>query len=394
MRVTSSDRSPAVFIVSNGVKSLYNFRGDLIRKLIADGYRVYAFAPDYDAATLARVEELGATAVPFPMARNGMNPLRDLQSVIALYREMRRIRPQIFFGYFMKPVIYGAIAAWLAKVPRRVVLVAGLGTVYIDTDQPVSGKARLLRYLVSTLYAIAFRMAHLVVFQNKDDLALMVGAGIARHDRALVVNGSGVNLDHFKLPAEPRSGERPLTFIWTGRLLREKGVLELIEATKAVRAQGGDIEVILVGGLDSNPGSLTQNEVQSWHDAGIVNWVGMVEDVRPYLMRSDVFVLPSYYREGIPRSTQEAMATGLAVITTDAPGCRETVADNVNGMLVPVRSSSALADAMMRYVRDPALVVRHAKASRALAERKFDVIIINQHMSAAILGSSGVGSPS
>lgn len=388
----SSDCSPAVFIVSNGVKSLYNFRGDLVRKLIADGYRIYAIAPDYDAATLARVEELGAMPILIPMARNGMNPLRDLQSIIALYREMRRLRPQIFFGYFMKPVIYGAIAAWLARVPRRVVLIAGLGTIYTDTDQPVAGKVRFLRHLVSTLYAIAFRMAHRVIFQNTDDLALMVDAGIAPSDRVLVVNGSGVNLDRFVPPADSRSGGRPLTFIWTGRLLREKGVLELIEAAKAVRAQGGDIEVVLVGGLDSNPGSLTRNEVQAWHDAGIVNWVGMVDDVRPYLSRSDVFVLPSYYREGIPRSTQEAMATGLAVITTDAPGCRETVVDEVNGLLIPIRSPSALEEAMMRYVRDPALVTQHAKASRALAERKFDVNIINQHMSAIIVGSAEIDS--
>lgn len=387
MRITASDRNPAIFIVSNGVKSLYNFRGDLMGKLISDGWRVYALAPDYDAATRARIEEIGAVPVPVSMARNGMNPLRDLRTIIAIYREMRRVRPQIFFGYFMKPVIYGTIAAWLARVPRRVVLVAGLGTVFMDTDEAVPGKARLLRHLVSGLYAIAFRLAHRVIFQNKDDLAMMVDAGICPHDRATVVDGSGVNLQHFTQSAERHSGERLLTFIWTGRLLREKGVLELIEATQAVRARGGEVEVILVGGLDSNPGSLTHEEVQSWHDAGIVNWVGMVDDVRPYLWRSDVFVLPSYYREGIPRSTQEAMATGLAVITTDAPGCRETVVDDVNGQLVAVRSSGALADAMMRYVLDPALVARHAKASRTLAEQKFDVHIINKRMSTEILGS-------
>jgi glycosyltransferase involved in cell wall biosynthesis len=386
MRVTASARNPAIFIVSNGVKSLYNFRGDLMRKLIGDGWRVYALAPDYDAATRARIEELGAVPVSVSMARNGMNPLRDLHTIIAIYREMRRVRPQIFFGYFMKPVIYGTIAAWLARVPRRVVLVAGLGTVYMDTDEAAPRKARLLRHLVSGLYAIAFRRADRVIFQNRDDLATMVDAGICPRDRATVVDGSGVNLEHFTQPADRQLGERPLTFIWTGRLLREKGVLELIEATQAVRARGGEVEVILVGGLDSNPGSLTQEEVQSWHDAGIVNWVGMVEDVRPYLWRSDVFVLPSYYREGIPRSTQEAMATGLAVITTDAPGCRETVVDDVNGQLVPVRSSGALADAMMRYVLDRALVARHAKASCALVEQKFDVHIINERMSAEVLG--------
>lgn len=388
MRVKALDRSPTIFVVSNGVKSLYNFRGDLMRKLSNEGWRVYAIAPDYDAATRARIEDLGAIPVSVPMARNGMNPVRDLRTIIALYREMRRVRPQIFFGYFMKPVIYGAIAAWIARVPRRVVLVAGLGTIYMNTDEAISGKARLLRHLVSGLYAIAFRLAHRVIFQNKDDLALMVDAGVSPPDRSTVVDGSGVNLDHFTMTAERHPTERPLTFIWTGRLLREKGVLELIEATQSVRARGADIEVILVGGVDSNPGSLTKSEVQSWHDAGIVNWVGMVDDVRPYLWRSDVFVLPSYYREGIPRSTQEGMAASLAVITTDAPGCRETVIDDVNGLLVPVRSSTALADAMMRYVLEPTLVERHAKESRALAEKKFDVNIINKRMTAEIIGQT------
>lgn len=382
-----SDHDPAIFIVSNGVKSLYNFRGDLVRKLIDDGWRVYALAPDYDVASRARIEELGAVPVLASMARNGMNPLHDLRTIFAVYREMRRVRPQVFFGYFMKPVIYGTVAAWLARVPRRVVLVAGLGTVYMDSDPAMPGKLRLLRRLVSGLYAIAFRLAHRVIFQNRDDLGMMVDAGICPLERAIVVDGSGVNLDHFALPAARYSSERPLTFVWTGRLLREKGVPELIEATEAVRARGGDVEVILVGGLDSNPGSLTQDEIQSWHDEGIVNWVGVVEDVRPYLWRSDVFVLPSYYREGIPRSTQEAMATGLAVITTDTPGCRETVVDNVNGQLIPARSSSALADAMMRYVLDPALARRHGEAGRKLAQQKFDVHIINQRMSAEITES-------
>lgn len=383
MPATEEGSGPAIVIVSSYAESLYNFRGDLIRKLIGEGWRVYALAPDYDAAKLAKVEELGATPIRISLERNGMNLVRDLRSLIALYRQMRRIRPEIFFGYFMKPVIYGAIAAWLARVPRRVVMVAGLGFVFINADHGVSGKARLLRKLVSGLYAVAFRAAHKVIFQNKDDLALMVDAGVAPSDRTILVNGSGVNLERFPLPAEPRSGG-PLTFIWTGRLLREKGVVELVEATKMVREQGFDIEVILVGGVDSNPGSLGREDVQAWHDAGIVNWVGRVDDVRPYLWKSDVFVLPSY-REGLPRSTQEAMATGLAVVTTDVPGCRETVVDGMNGFLVPARSAGGLADAMIRYARNPELAAQHGKASRELAERQFDVRVINQRMSEALL---------
>jgi glycosyltransferase involved in cell wall biosynthesis len=273
-----------------------------------------------------------------------------------------------------------------ARVPRRVVMVAGLGFVFIDADRGTSAKARVLKAVVNSLYWLAFRLSHRVIFQNPDDFELMVESGIAPRDRAMLVDGSGVNLDRFPLRTTPRDAQRRLTFIWMGRLLREKGVVELVEATKIVREQGFDVEVLLVGGVDSNPGSLTEATVQGWHEAGVITWTGKVDDVRPYLAQSDVFVLPSY-REGLPRSTQEAMAMGLAVITTDVPGCRETVVNGVNGMLVPVRSAPAIADAMIRYAREPGLAAQHAAAGRALVKRKFDVRVINRHMREALIGA-------
>lgn len=376
---------PAIVFLSGYAEAHYRFRGDLIVELISKGWGVYALAPDYDAAKEARVIELGAIPIAVPLERNGLSLFRDIRSLVALYRLFRHIRPTVFFGYFIKPVIYGAIAAWLARIPHRVVMVAGLGFVFIDADERRSRKARILKELVSRLYWLAFRLSHVVIFQNRDDLTLMVDGGISPQDRTMLVDGSGVNLDRFPLRTMSRDQERPLTFVWVGRLLREKGVFELVEATKMVRERGVDVAVLLVGGIDSNPGSLTEKTVRGWHDAGIITWTGKVEDVRPYLAQSDVFVLPSY-REGLPRSTQEAMATGLAVITTDVPGCRETVTDGVNGILVPVRSSQAIADAMIRYACEPGLVARHAKASRELVERKFDVRVINRQMRQALIG--------
>lgn len=379
-----SNNVPAIVILSSYAESLYNFRGELIRHLVAAGWRVFALAPDYDPVKAARVEELGAVAVSIPLERNGMNLARDLSSLVALYRFMRRVRPAIFFGYFMKPVIYGALAAWLARTPRRVVMVAGLGFVFINADRSASAKARLLKMLVTRLYQFAFRASHTVIFQNRDDLALMTGTRIAPTERTKLINGSGVNLDRFVMNDEPRN-RASLTFVWTGRLLREKGVFELVEASKLVREQGFDFTLFLVGGVDSNPGSLSEEVVRSWDSAGLVTWTGKVDDVRPYLAQSDVFILPSY-REGLPRSTQEAMAMGLATITTDVPGCRETVENDVNGILVPVRSAKAIAEAMLRYLRDPDLARRHGRAGRTLVERKFDVRVINQNMIAALLG--------
>lgn len=384
MRPATQQDVATVVILSSYAESLYNFRGDLIRALIGKGARVYALAPDYDDAKRARVEALGATAIAVPLDRNGMSAFGDVKSLLHLRKVMRDLRPQLFFGYFMKPVIYGTLAAWLARVPRRVAMVAGLGSLFTDGDGPISVKARLLRSLSTRLYGLAFHRADKVIFQNSDDLALMVEAGAAPADRSVLINGSGVNLERFTPPRTPR-GERPVTFIWTGRMLREKGVPEIVEAAKIVRGKGHAIEVLLVGGADSNPGSLREEEIRAWDEAGIISWTGKVDDVRPYLHKSDVFVLPSYYREGVPRSTQEAMASGLAVITTDAPGCRETVVDGRNGFLVPVRAAARLAEAMLRYVEDPSLARTHGDESRKIVAEKFDVELINRQMLETLL---------
>lgn len=384
MRTAIKQDVVKVVILSSYAESLYNFRGDLIRALIDNGSCVYALAPDYDAAKRARVEALGAIAISVPLDRNGMSAFGDLKSLLHLRKVMRDIRPQLFFGYFMKPVIYGTLAAWLAGVPRRVAMVAGLGSLFTDDDGPMSLKARVLRSLSTRLYGLAFYRAHKVIFQNRDDLALMVEAGAAPAGRSVLINGSGVNLERFTPSQTPR-GERPMTFIWTGRMLREKGLLEIVEAAKVIREKGHEIEVLLVGGADSNPGSLREEDIRTWHQAGIVKWTGKVDDVRPYLRQSDVFLLPSYYREGVPRSTQEAMASGLAVITTDAPGCRETVVGGRNGFLVPVRDPAHLAEAMLRYVEDLSLARRHGDESRRIVSEKFDVELINRQMLAVLL---------
>lgn len=380
LRFRPETRPLSIAILANSAESLYNFRGDLIRSLVDNGMRAYALAPDYDAVSKARLRDLGAIPIDIQLDRNGTNLIRDFICLMELCKLFRRIRPDIFFGYFMKPVIYGGLAAWLSRVPRRVVMVAGLGYVFIDNDQKPARKLRFLRLFVTWLYSLVFHRVDKIIFQNRDDLAVMVEAGAAPPDRAVLIDGSGVNLDRFQSKnLAPRNG-RPLTFIWTGRLLREKGVAELVEATRIVRERGHDVDVFVVGGLDSNPSSLQEKDVSAWHSAGVINWTGKVDDVRSWLGQADVFVLPSYYREGIPRSTQEAMAMGLAIITTDAPGCRETVEDGRNGFLVPVRSPQALADAMIQYAEQPDLAARHGQASLELVARKFDVKIINRKM--------------
>ena len=368
---------PVVFITSYA-ESLHNFRGDLIREVIARGHPVWAFAPDYTPASRAAIEALGAMPVDIKMERNGLSPLRDLATLFELRRKILRINPGVTFCYFVKPVIYGTIAAWLNRVTTRVALVAGLGYAFTDDGERPTLRRRIIRSVTRLLYALAFRLCHRIAVQNSDDMNYLIQFAGLNRNKGVLVNGSGVNLDRFPLQA-PRSDQHPVSFIWTGRLLKEKGVHELVAATRIVRAEFPDTKVTIVGGVDANPGSLDKAQMIRWANDGVIVWQDKVPDVRPFLAQADVFVLPSY-REGVPRSTQEAMAMGLAVITTDVPGCRETVVDRQNGFLIPVRDVSALAGAMLCYLRDPALARLHGQQSRALAEARFDVRIINAKM--------------
>ncbi len=272
------------------------------------------------------------------------------------------------FGYAIKPVIYGSLAARIAGVPRRFAMIEGLGYAFTPPDGREHLKRRALRGMVSILYATALRSPSRVFFLNGDDIDEFTRSHLVSPKKASLLGGIGVELEKWP-PAPPVT--RPVTFLLAARLLREKGIVEYATAARLVRSRHPEARFILLGGLDSNPGALSREEVESWSDD--VEWPGHVPDVRPWLARASVFVLPSYYREGVPRSTQEAMSMARPVITTDAPGCRETVVDGVNGFLVPPRDPQALAEAMERFILHPELIERMGQASRRLAEERFDV---------------------
>jgi glycosyltransferase involved in cell wall biosynthesis len=260
--------------------------------------------------------------------------------------------------------------------------VAGLGYVFTPDGREETWRRKVLRWLVTALYRQAFRVSERVFFQNDDDIAYFVDAGLLDRRKAVRTNGSGVDLEHL-LPAPVF--ERPLTFLLMARLLREKGIVEFVGAARAVKKLHSDVQFVILGAEDPNPGALSSAEVARWVDEGVVQWHGHVDDVRPWLARSSVYVLPSY-REGTPRSTLEAMAMARPVITTDAVGCRETVIDGVNGFLVPVRDSEALAASMLRFIDDRSLLASMGAASRRLAESRFDVTKVN----AKILATMGI----
>jgi glycosyltransferase involved in cell wall biosynthesis len=281
----------------------------------------------------------------------------------------------VVLPYNIKPVIYGTLAATLAGVPRRAALIEGLGYAFIDTARP-SLKVRLTRALAKGFYRFALRRAQTVLFLNPDDQQEFVKAHIVDGAKARLLGGIGVNLVEWR-PAPPVL--EPITFTLAARLLREKGVVEFAEAARRIKSRHPHTRFLLLGGLDTNPGALSEADVRRWVAEGVLEWAGHVADVRPYFAQTSVYVLPSY-REGVPRSTQEAMAMARPIITTKAPGCRETVIDGENGFLVLPRDVDSLAAAMERFIQQPELIITMGQASRRLVEERFDVRKINRRI--------------
>lgn len=371
-----------ILLIAGLADSLINFRGPLIVALQAKGLDVHVAAPDLPAHSPVRLQlqAMGLTVHQVPMLRTGTNPLADLHTVWSLWRLMRQIAPSVVLGYTIKPVIYGTLAAWLAGVPQRFALITGLGYAFQG-----DGKRSRLQALVQRLYGVALARAQRVFFQNPDDRALFQERGILQpHTPVCVVNGSGVDVDRFAvrpLPAGALVGT--VRFLFIGRLLGDKGVREYAQAARLLRRRYPQVRCAMVGWIDSNPDAITAAELDGWMADGSIEFLGRLADVRPAIEACSVYVLPSY-REGTPRTVLEAMAMGRAIVTTDAPGCRETVTHGVNGFLVPVQNAEALAQAMSRFVEEPALQQLMGENSRQLAEHKYDVHKVNAVMLAGM----------
>ncbi|WP_409605739.1 glycosyltransferase family 4 protein [Thermus sp.] len=285
------------------------------------------FAPDWTTKLRAEVEgATGAKALDYPLKRTGISPLSDLRTLIALTLAFWRLQPGMVIAFQPKPNVYGILAATLAGVPGRYAVVEGLGFAFTPGEEGF--KKRVVRVALKGLYRLSFSLAHKVFFLNPDDLEEFVAQGLVRREKAVLLGGIGVPLEEWP-PAPPHL--EPLTFTLIARLLREKGVREFAEAARRVKAHYPGVRFLLIGPLDTNPGAISQSEVRAWVEEGLLEWVPWTEDVRPYLRQTSVYVLPSY-REGVPRSTQEALAMARPVITTDAPGCRETVVHGINGV--------------------------------------------------------------
>jgi glycosyltransferase involved in cell wall biosynthesis len=373
-----------VAIIGSHAHYLVNFRGALMQDMGAHGHEVLALAPDFDAGTRSELSAMGVEPIDISLSRTGMNPFWDLRDIVGLHAQMRRLNPDAVLAIAIKPVIYGMLAAAMARVPRRFALIPGLGYVFSEGGSP---RDRIVQPIAQQLYRIALRRAEAVFVQNRDDADELVARRIVTREKIFRVNGSGVDLAAWPLMDLPRP---PVTFALAARLLGEKGVREYVAAARRVKAQHPEVRFLLLGALDSNPSAIREMEVASWVADGIVEWPGHV-DMRPWLAQTSVFVLPSY-REGVPRSTQEAMAAGRPVITTDAPGCRETVIVGENGYLVPPRDVNSLVAAMLSFVENPRQIAVMGCNSRRLAEERFEVRAINERM-LSVMGLDGTALP-
>lgn len=365
-------------LIASYPDSLIKFRGPLIDAISQKGLQVHIAVPDIanNNSLKNELESKDLIVHDIPLRRTGMNPLADLMTLVYLLKLIRHIKPEYVLGYTIKPVIYGSLAAWLAKVPNRFALITGLGYAFQGQEDSTSTKRGLIRQLVQRLYSLALDTTHKVFFQNPDDQALFKQLNILKPSTpSFVVNGSGVNISEYEitpLPTSPR-------FLLIARLLGDKGVREYAQAAKQIKKNHPEVNFDLVGWIDENPDAIKQQELDTWIEEGTLNYLGKLTDVRPAISNCSVYVLPSY-REGTPRTVLEAMSMGRAIITTDAPGCRETVIDNENGFLVPVKSVDTLVVAMKKLIDNPELIKEMGQRSREIAEEKYDVNKVNAIM--------------
>lgn len=360
-----------ITVIGTLPSSLYNFRGQLLRCLKSKGVQVKGLASGASAADIEAVEYLGAEYIDYPVSRSGLNPTEDFKTFKALGAIFKAEKPNVILAYTIKPIIWGALAARVVPECRFYALVTGLGFAF----QKGSWKKNLLMKLVIFLYKTALKRADKVIFQNPDNRQVFIDLGIVPEHKTAIVNGSGVDVSHFEVKPLPLAPK----FLLIARLLGDKGIREYLKAANIVKQKYPEALFQLVGPEDPSPDSITLTELTQLNTNHAVGYLGETSDVRPYIERCSIFVLPSYH-EGLPRTVLEAMATGRPILTTDVPGCRETVVNGENGWLVEKANAQQLAERMIWFIENPQEWQRMADRSREIAMEKFDVHKVNTEL--------------
>ncbi|WP_321345703.1 glycosyltransferase family 4 protein [uncultured Draconibacterium sp.] len=362
-----------IIIIGNSAGSILGFRLPLIVKLLSNGHSVTTFANDFTNEDILFLKNINVKAYNYKLDTSGINPVKEIKTIIQLYKIFKTIKPDVVFSYFSKPVIYSSIAAKLIGVKTIVGMIEGLGITYTIQPEGKSAKQKILINIQSTLYFIvSFCIDKLIVLNNDDELFFYKKFSFKN---IINIGGIGVDLNEF---AFSRVKTEPFNFIFIGRLLREKGIFNFLQAAEKIKIKFPHITFTVLGSIDKkNKNSISQELLNQYIAKGIINYPGLVANVKKYIENSTVFVLPSYYREGLPRSTQEALAIGRPVITTNGAGCSETVVDNLNGKLVDLYNLDSLYNAMVYMINNTDKLESMGKESRLIAENKYDIEKIN-----------------
>ena len=360
-----------ILVVSPKNKTVFNFRGDLIKDMIAKGNEVYVTGPNKDY--IEDIMSLGVKEfIEIPLIKDNTSVTGDFAYLKKLKSVMKKVQPELVFAYTIKPVIYGSIAAKSCGIRKIYPMVTGLGRVYASE----SLKTKAVRIITKVLYQTAFKACNKVIFQNPDDVEEFVSGNYLPENKCVVVNGSGVNMERFYRSSFP---EKPV-FLMVSRIIKEKGVLDFAKAARAVKKKVPDARFIILGGYDKSIGALKEEDIKEYIDDGSIELPGEVKDPVSFYSQSSVFVLPSYYREGLPRTILEGMSCGRPIITTDWTGCREPIEDGVNGFLIPIKNPKELAKKMYELAIDREKVLRMSDAAYMTCKEKYSVDIVNRQM--------------
>lgn len=362
-----------IIIIGALPESLINFRGKLLKCLSDLGLNVIAMADSEDNSITRKLKDLNVRFQPFTIQRNGLNPFADFKTLFALFNFFRKENPDVIFAYTIKPVIWSGIASRINLNVKFYALITGLGFAFHGDNF----RRKLLSKLVISLYRFGLKNSQKVIFQNQDNLNEFVSRGIVPRRKCELVNGSGVDLSEYAYTPQPSN--LPIIFLTIGRLLGEKGFREYAEAARLVKKLHPEVIFQLLGPEDPSPDGINIIEVNKWQNDDVINYLGSASNVVQYIKECHVYVLPSYH-EGMPRTVLEAMSIGRPILTTNVPGCRETVIPGMNGYLVPKANVAALAEKMIWFIENSDQYERMGKNSRKFAEEKYDVHKINNQL--------------
>lgn len=365
-----------IIVLSGKCDSFLNFRKRLIEGFLANFSLVVASAPDYEENEVRKMHFLGVSYSQLRLQRTGMNPASDLFYFFRLVNFIGAQKPDVVFSYNIKPVIYASLAARVVGVAKIYALIPGLG--FLFAPNPSVAK-KILQRLILPLYRLSLKRVDVLFFQNPDDMATFEDLKlISPNTRVIRVPGSGVGLSEFEFTKPVLS---PVRFLFVGRLIRDKGLPEFVEAARLLHSRYGNrVEFNILGPLDTNPAAVKQAQLDEWEREGIINYLGVASDVRPHIRNASVFVLPSFYMEGVPRTILESLSMGRPIVTCNSRGCKETVSDGKNGYLVEPRDTDMLAKCLSRFVESPNLIELMGVESRRIAERDYDVVKVTNQM--------------